>query len=144
MHRFDIRIYYEDTDSGGVVYHSKYLNFAERARTEMLRFLDISQEKLKFEEGGYFVVNKLNIEYKSFAVLDDLIAIRTRIKKLGFASLKLEQLIEKDDIKISQLAVEIVYTTKTKDGKFKPNRIPNELRKKFEKMLSNKEDLLWE
>ena len=76
-----VRVYYEDTDSGGVVYHSNYLNFMERARTEWLRSLKINQQILKEEENLLFVVHQINIKFIKPAVFNDLIEVETRLKQ---------------------------------------------------------------
>ena len=78
-HQLNIRIYYEDTDSGGIVYHSKYLNFAERARTEFLREHNLEQSIIEKTYGLIFVVKKLNIHYLSAASLDDYLVVKTKI-----------------------------------------------------------------
>lgn len=80
-----IRIYYEDTDAGGVVYHARYIAFFERARTEILREYGIHQKEL-LNENIAFVVAKLNIEYKIPARLDDFLTVKTRVKELKKAS----------------------------------------------------------
>ena len=86
-----IRVYYESTDAGGVVYHSEYLKFFERARTEWLRSLGIQQQSLKEESGGMFVVSETQIKYFSPARLDDLLEVTARTAEAGRASLVLAQ-----------------------------------------------------
>lgn len=100
---FEVRIYYDSTDAGGVVYHSKYLDICERARTEFLRSKGIIQSKLLKEENIGFVVSKLNIEYKKSAKLDDLLNINTSILENNGLIIKMKQeiyLISREDIKI--------------------------------------------
>ena len=92
----NIRIYYEDTDSGGVVYHSNYLNFMERARTEWLRDLGVNQHHLKIEDNIMFVVAKLDIQFKKSAKLDDMLLIKTKLMGIKKCSLFLEQTIYRD------------------------------------------------
>lgn len=88
---FPIRIYYEDTDAGGIVYYANYLRYAERARTEYLRHLGINQqEMLKSQEMG-FVVRDCHISYKSPAKLDDALNITCKVTELKGVSLKMEQ-----------------------------------------------------
>ena len=76
-HIFRLRVYYEDTDAGGIVYHAHYLNFAERARTELLRACGSQQESLRRQSGVSIVVRRCSIEYRAPARLDDLLEIRT-------------------------------------------------------------------
>lgn len=88
-----VRIYWEDTDAGGVVYYANYLKFYERARTEWLRSLGWSQSLLKEQTGGMFVVSQIQTQYLKPAVLDDLLCVTTRIQEAGRASLMLSQTI---------------------------------------------------
>ena len=90
-HSFPLRIYYEDTDAGGIVYHASYLRFAERARTEWLRDLGVNQDALKQEQSLGFVVTRLHIDYLRPARLDDELVVQTRLLELGRATLKLRQ-----------------------------------------------------
>lgn len=86
-----VRIYYEDTDAGGIVYYANYLKYFERARTEWLRALGFSQQTLLASEGVAFVVRHVEADYTQPARLDDLLEIRTHIEKIGRASLKIVQ-----------------------------------------------------
>lgn len=90
-HQFTARVYYEDTDTGGIMYHASYLRFAERARTEWLRALGINQQSLREASGIGFVVTKLAIDYLAPAKLDDELTVITDMTELGRASLKLRQ-----------------------------------------------------
>ncbi|MDF7667150.1 tol-pal system-associated acyl-CoA thioesterase [Orbaceae bacterium ESL0727] len=94
MKEFDwyTRVYYEDTDAGGVVYHARYLHFYERARTEMLRQFNISQQKL-LQEGIAFVVKKMDISYHFPAQLDDQLNIHCKVKEIRKASIIFQQTI---------------------------------------------------
>ncbi|MDF7670315.1 tol-pal system-associated acyl-CoA thioesterase [Orbaceae bacterium ESL0721] len=94
MKEFDwfARVYYEDTDAGGVVYHARYLGFYERARTEILRQLDISQQKL-LQEGIAFVVKKMDISYHFPARLDDMLNIHSKVSDIRKASIIFQQTI---------------------------------------------------
>ena len=92
-HELNIRIYFEDTDSGGIVYHSKYLNFAERARTEFLRKVNLHQSIIEKKYGLIFVVKNLNIQYISYACLDDCLVVKTKILELNKAKVVFSQLI---------------------------------------------------
>lgn len=91
-----IRVYYEDTDAGGVVFYANYLKFFERARTEWLRQLGFHQSELAEQLRVIFVVVGTQVQYKSPARLDDLLTIKTRIAKIGSASIDFEQVCERD------------------------------------------------
>jgi acyl-CoA thioester hydrolase len=88
---FPIRIYWEDTDAGGIVFYANYLKFFERARTEWLRSLGIAQHTLKAQTGGMFVVSETQIKYFSPARLDDLLEVTARTAEAGRASMVLSQ-----------------------------------------------------
>jgi acyl-CoA thioester hydrolase len=89
--RFPIRVYWEDTDAGSIVYYANYLKFFERARSEWLRQLGVEQGKLLFGEGCMFVVSEIQTKFHFPARIDDLLAVTVRIKKIGHASLYLHQ-----------------------------------------------------
>ena len=88
---FPIRIYWEDTDAGGIVFYANYLKFFERARTEWLRSLGVEQQSLKDESGGMFVVSETLLKYFSPARLDDLLEVTAQTAESGRASLVLTQ-----------------------------------------------------
>ena len=90
---WNVRVYYEDTDSGGVVYYANYLKFMERARTEFLRSLGFEQDQLKQEQGIIFAVHSLSARYKKPAVFNDELIVNTKITALGKASLTFQQSI---------------------------------------------------
>jgi len=92
-----VRVYYEDTDSGGVVYHSNYLKFMERARTEWLRSMQLEQDDIVNEYGILFVVHSLSIDYLKPALFNEALLVKTRVKKLSRASIVFEQLIVRLD-----------------------------------------------
>lgn len=100
--RLDVRIYWEDTDAGGIVYHSNYLRYMERARTEMLRSLGFSQQQMKESGEALIVVSKLEITYRRPAKLDDLLTVQTRIASLKHASVIFEQTITRGNEVIAQ------------------------------------------
>lgn len=89
--RSQVRVYYEDTDAGGVVYYANYLKFFERARTDWLRELGVEQSGLADTEGQIFVVRNVEIRYRKPARLDDLIDITSRIVRVGPASIEFHQ-----------------------------------------------------
>lgn len=105
MH-FPIRVYYEDTDAGGVVYHARYLHFFERARTEFLRTLGFSQQAL-LAENLAFVVKKLEIEYQLPARLDEALSVETTIKTLKSASIVFNQKLWRDNHCLSEAQVTV-------------------------------------
>jgi acyl-CoA thioester hydrolase len=86
-----VRVYYEDTDAGGIVYYANYLKFFERARTEWLRSLDISQQSLAEQAGAIFVVGSAAVDYHAPARLDDELRLTLQIEKLGRASVQFLQ-----------------------------------------------------
>lgn len=88
---FSIRVYWEDTDAGSIVYYANYLKFFERARSEWLRQLGVEQGALLFSEGCMFVVSEIQTKFHLPARIDDLLAITVRVEKLGHASLYLHQ-----------------------------------------------------
>ena len=113
---WNARVYYEDTDAGGVVYHARYLAFFERARTEMLRDLDISQQKL-LQEGIAFVVKKMDISYDFPARLDDMLTISTKVEQIRKASIIFKQTISNQNEQIissADVVIACVNMTKMK------------------------------
>ena len=113
---WNARVYYEDTDAGGVVYHARYLAFFERARTEMLRQLNISQQTL-LQEGIAFVVKKMDISYDFPARLDDMLTISTKIEQIRKASIIFKQTIlnqNKQIISSADVVIACVNMTKMK------------------------------
>ena len=113
-HQFKIRVYYEDTDAGGIVYHSKYMNFAERARTEFLRKCHLDQSTIEKKYGLIFVVKYLNINYVNYSSLDDFLNVRTSISKLNKAKVVFSQLIYKNINLIATLEVTVCCLNKNR------------------------------
>ena len=125
VHHWPIRIYYEDTDSGGVVYHSNYLKFMERARTEWLRDFEIDQKALKDNLNLMFVVHEIDIKFIRPAVFNDEIEVQTKKDKLGSVKIELEQKI----FRSSELLIESrVVVASVNSISMKPMRIPNEIK----------------
>ena len=106
---FPIRIYYEDTDAGGIVYYANYLRYAERARTEFLRHLGINQEEMLKQEGKGFVVRDCHISYKSPAKLDDALNVTCKVTEIKGASLKMEQKLYKGDSILCEIEITLVF-----------------------------------
>ena len=125
VHHWPIRIYYEDTDSGGVVYHSNYLKFLERARTEWLRDFEIDQKALKDNLNLMFVVHEIDIKFTRPAVFNDEIEVQTKLEKLGSVKIELEQKI----FRSSEVLIESrVVVASVNSILMKPMRIPNEIK----------------
>jgi len=122
--QFNYRIYYEDTDAGGVVYYANYLKFFERARTDFLRNIGISQALLAQMENIIFVVKRCVIEYQYPARLDDEIIVSVKIKEIHKVSLTMTQEITKSAQPIAQLEVQIVCLNQQN---FKPTKLPQKL-----------------
>ena len=125
IHHWPIRIYYEDTDSGGVVYHSNYLKFMERARTEWLRDFEIDQKVLKDNLNLMFVVHEIDIKFMKPAVFNDEIKVQTKLEKMGSVKIELEQKI----FRSSEILIESrVVIASVNSISMKPMRIPNEIK----------------
>jgi len=124
LHRLPTRVYYEDTDAGGIVYHSRYLNFAERARTELLRALGIEQLRLRAAEGMVFAVTDCALKFRRPARLDDLLEVRSRLLEVSAARLRCLQEIWRGD----ELLVEIAIRVATLSESGRPMRMPASIR----------------
>lgn len=125
---FPVRVYYEDTDTAGIVYYAGYLRFLERGRTEWLRTLGVEQLRLAQEDGLAFAVRSLNIEYLKPARLDDQLAVLTELTLLGRAQITLRQWIERGGDTLVEASVRIACLD-TK--KMKPVALPEEIRRKM-------------
>ena len=123
-----VKVYYEDTDSGGVVYYANYLKFLERARTEALFSIGYSNKKIKDNYGSLIIVKACNIEYKKPANLEDVLTIRSFVKSITKTSFFMNQIITKADDIIVEAKVHLVFVNT--DGK--PVKIPDEIYSKFE------------
>lgn len=119
--KWPVRVYYEDTDLGGVVYYANYLKFMERARTEWLRALGFEQAALAREHGVVFVVSWLTIDYLKPAVFDDELAVTVELEKLGAGQIILMQAIARE---AQALATARVRLGCVNPDTFKPVRIP--------------------
>jgi acyl-CoA thioester hydrolase len=122
-HRLTVRVYYEDTDAAGMVYHASHLRFAERARTEMLRCLRLDHGDLRARFGLTFAVRRCLIDFLAPAHLDDLLLVRTRAARLGGASLDLEQRILRDHRLLARLDVRLALISPA----LRVARLPREL-----------------
>ena len=126
--RLQLRVYYEDTDAGGVMYHARYLAFAERARTEAMREAGATHDQLATIYGLIFVVRMIKMDYWAPARLDDLVTITTNTEKLGGASLVVRQLFAVGIRPIAALQVKLACVG-VNDGR--PARIPERWRAAF-------------
>jgi acyl-CoA thioester hydrolase len=106
-HPISVRVYWEDTDAGGVVYYVNYLKFMERARTEWLRALGVHQEALRAQEGVQFVVADMQVRYFLPAKLDDLLTVTVSVTEQGRASMLLEQQVWRGDALLAQVQVRV-------------------------------------
>jgi acyl-CoA thioester hydrolase len=127
-HLLTQRVYYEDTDFSGVVYHARYLHFLERGRTDFLRCLGIEQAKMAAgEESLVFVVHRMEIDFKSPARMDDILTIRTWIEKAAGAKLILDQEIRRDGALLISARVIIAVI----NPRGRPQRLPAAITQKF-------------
>lgn len=127
-HIWPVRVYFEDTDAGGIVYHANYLKFTERARTEMLRAMGADHAAMIQDDGAMFVVKSVTIEYHQSAKLDDALEVHTSIHKIGNASLILQQDVHRKDAILATSQVVLVSITKSGQA----CRIPASIRSKIE------------
>jgi acyl-CoA thioester hydrolase len=117
-----VRVYWEDTDAGGIVFYANYLKFFERARTEWLRALGIGQQVLRDETGGMFVVSETHVKYLQSAKLDDLLRITAQLQTSGRASLTITQQAWREDQLLCEGTIRIGWV-QVQD--LKPARIPS-------------------
>ena len=122
-----LKVYYEDTDSGGVVYYANYLKFLERARTEALYSIGFSNKKVQDQFNSLIIVKSCNIEYKKPAYLEDELNIRSFVKSITKTSFLMSQIITKGEDTIVEAQVHLVFVNKES----KPVKIPDELYSKF-------------
>lgn len=126
---WSVRVYYEDTDAAGLVYHGNYLKYLERARTEWLRALGHSQDNLKHNHTTIFVVKDMNIRFHQPAKLDELLNVNARIKEFGGASLVFHQtIVNGQSTPVCDAEVTVVCLDA---GTLKPRRLPESIRKEL-------------
>tara|TARA_B100001057_G_scaffold429216_1_gene455188 strand:+ start:1150 stop:1548 length:399 start_codon:yes stop_codon:yes gene_type:complete len=125
--KYKVKVFYEDTDAGGVVYYANYLKFFERARTEAIAEIGLSNKKLLDEFGVLIIVKSCNIDYKKPAKLEDQLEIKSIISSISNSSFKMTQKVFRDDDLLTSSEIHLVIV----DKKGKPSRIPDELRKKI-------------
>ena len=117
----NVKVYYEDTDAGGVVYYANYLKYLERARTEALTSIGLSNLQVKEQFGALIIVKSCNIEYKKPAHLEDELSIRSFIKSISKASFFMNQFITKNQVSIVDAKVHLVFVNE----KGKPIKVPD-------------------
>jgi acyl-CoA thioester hydrolase len=124
-HRLTVRVYYEDTDFSGVVYHANYLRFLERGRTELLRTAGVDQSALHGEPGGIiFAVRRMNLDYLRPARMDDLLTVETRTSEVRGASIRMSQRILRGDAVLLTAEIHVAVLA---GGR--PARLPDDIRR---------------
>ena len=129
----NVKVYYEDTDAGGLVYHANYLKFLERARTEALTTIGLSNSIIKDKFGILIIVKSCNIEYKKSAYLEDKLNIRSFIKSATKTSFFMNQIITKDEDIIVEAQIHLVFINE----KSKPAKMPNVIFENFKPYFSD-------
>lgn len=124
-----VRVYWEDTDGGGIVYYANYLKYFERARTEWLRALGVEQRKLQETTGGLFVVSEANIKFLRSARLDDMLQVTARLGAMGRSSFSIEQQISLSDTHAVADIAQVLCTASVRVGWIdgttrRPQRMP--------------------
>ena len=123
----ELKVYYEDTDSGGIVYYANYLKFLERARTEALFSIGYSNNKIQQDFNSLIIVKSCNIEYKKPAYLEDELTVRSFVKSITKTSFFMNQIITRNNEVIVEAQIHLVFVNK--DGK--PKKIPEQIYSKF-------------
>jgi acyl-CoA thioester hydrolase len=126
-HRFQCRIYYEDTDMAGIVYYANYLRYIERARSEQIRDLDVDQKVLKDEHGIVLVVRRIEAEYLGSARLDDVLTVETTLTGVSGVRINYQQDVFCGDKKL--FAAKLEVASMTTSGR--PTRLPADIRRKY-------------
>lgn len=131
-HILPVRVYFEDTDAGGVVYHASFVRYAERGRTDFLRLLGTDARRLidgtDSVEPAAFVVRRMSFDYARPGRMDDLLEVETRVKELGAASVTLDQTVSRDGVRL--VSAEVVVVLVAISGK--PLRLSGAVREAFE------------
>lgn len=132
QHTIDYRVYYEDTDAGGIMYHANFIKFCERGRTEFLRHIGFENQKLAEDPGILFVVRQLNAEYLLPGRLDDLLTVKTAIKTLNNSSFIMKQSIFRHDSMLFTMDITLVCI----NLQARPVRVPEMIRPALEQFLN--------
>ena len=139
VHLYPLRVYYEETDAGRMVYHAAYLKFAERARTEMMRVNGLDHIEMIEKFGLVFAVHSAEIRYLQQAKLEDELIVQTSVEALGGASMTMDQrinLVGDDGIGAAISKIEIKLVIVDKDGK--PQRLPANIKNTFKRIRNGK------
>ena len=131
--KYVTKIYYEDTDAGGVVYYANYLKYLERARTEALSTFGLSNTKIKNDFGALIIVKSCNIEYIKSAHLEDDLQIKSFVESISKTSFLMNQSIFKDEELIVEAKIHLVFINE----KFKPVKIPEKILSEFKPYTSS-------
>ena len=131
-HVFPLRVYYEDTDAGGVVYYANYLKFAERARSEFLLSIGTGNRQLKDQHGVLFAVSDCAVKYKKPAKLDDMLEVHTALTNVGGASMSAAQMVKRDGEDLVIMDVDLACLNESG----RPARLPKLLREALETVSS--------
>ena len=127
--KIPVRVYYQDTDAGGVVFHAQYLAFMERARTELLNAAGIDLARFAERHGVLFMVHELAVKYHQPAALNDMLSVSAEVVTLGRASLVFRQRMERAGTLLVEADVKVALVER---GRMKPARIPEELEQALE------------
>jgi acyl-CoA thioester hydrolase len=122
--RLSVRVYWEDTDAGGVVYYANYLNFMERCRSEWLRALGVDQQRLRLERNLQFAVANVRVAYLAPAVLNDEVTVTAELERLGGATIHFKQAVWRTDVQLIDASVRVACLD---SGTLKPRAIPQDL-----------------
>lgn len=122
--KWPVRVYYEDTDAGGIAYHTSYLKYMERARTEYLRAQGYSLKQLRAEQDILFVVNRIDISFKRPAVFDDELTVTAALRKSAGASLAFHQTIYRDDEQLCEADIAVACLSAER---YTPRRMPKSI-----------------
>lgn len=134
-HRFPLRVYFEDTDLSGVVYHANYLRYMERARSDMLRLAGIDQRATHEAGGGAYAIASLAIRYAAPARLDDALIVETKLTEVRTASVSIHQRVMRGDILLAEADVVAALVTPTG----RPRRQPAAWIERFNSLLAKKD-----
>ena len=126
QHEFPVRVYCEDTDMAGIVYHANYLKFIERARSEWVKGMGIDQNALREHEGVVFVIRRIEADFRASARFDDELVVQTRVQSVSGVRLVLHQEVQRAGEAL--FTAEVTLVSMTLDGQ--PTRLPQELRRK--------------
>ena len=136
LHRFPVRVYFEDTDLSGVVYHANYLRYMERARSDMLRLVGVDQRAAHEAGDGAYAVSDLHIRYRAPARLDDALVVETRLVALRAASVDIHQRVMREDAILA--AAEVTAAFVAPSGR--PARQPSGWRQAFAALLDQENE----